>query len=116
MGQHNLLISQIRIETRNCTFRVTDNEIVATVFAEHIPFLIPALSLFKVYDITNAQVKFVPPRFRIINNQYHWILQRDTLIRPVLHESPYLRYFSNKLTPFSSIARNSVADPNDIGT
>ncbi|GAA0163236.1 hypothetical protein LIER_39560 [Lithospermum erythrorhizon] len=45
------------------------NEIAATVFVEHIHFVTPTLSLFKVYDITNAYVKFVPPKFRITNSQ-----------------------------------------------
>ncbi|GAA0157580.1 hypothetical protein LIER_14820 [Lithospermum erythrorhizon] len=130
MAQTNLLISQISIQTRNWTSRVTitkdipimtcgngkklkryiltdyeGNEVAATVFSEQIPFVMPVLHLFKVYDINNAQVKFVPPQYRIINNEHHWILQRDTLIRSVLDESPYLRYFSTNLTLFSSIAK-----------
>ncbi|GAA0158152.1 hypothetical protein LIER_15251 [Lithospermum erythrorhizon] len=123
MAQTNLLISQISIQTRNWTSRLkryilTDyegNEVAATVFSEQIPFVMPVLHLFKVYDTTNAQVKFVPPQYRIINNEHHWILQRDTLIQPMLDESPYLRYFSSNLTLFNSIAKNSVPDANNIG-
>ncbi|GAA0170169.1 hypothetical protein LIER_40906 [Lithospermum erythrorhizon] len=139
MGQTNLLIPQVKVETRSWTSRVTiiehipimtcgngkklkryvltddeGNEIAATVFLEHVRFITPVIHLFNVYDITNAQVRFVPSQYRIINNQYHWVLQRDTLIRPVLDHNPNLRYFFDNLTPYSMVVKKSVGDINNI--
>ncbi|GAA0175865.1 hypothetical protein LIER_28961 [Lithospermum erythrorhizon] len=66
------------------------------------------LHLFKVYDITNAQVKLIDPQYRILKNPFQWTLQRDTFIRLVLDVGPNLRYFLDGLTPFSLIARHST--------
>ncbi|GAA0149999.1 hypothetical protein LIER_09034 [Lithospermum erythrorhizon] len=66
------------------------------------------LHLFKVYDITNAQVKLIDPQYRILKNPFQWTLQRDTFIRPVSDVGPNLRYFFDRLTSFSLIAKHST--------
>ncbi|GAA0175332.1 hypothetical protein LIER_28522 [Lithospermum erythrorhizon] len=44
------------------------NEITILIYAMHIPVLSPKLHLFKVYDITNAQVRFVEPHVILHND------------------------------------------------
>ncbi|GAA0147724.1 hypothetical protein LIER_36571 [Lithospermum erythrorhizon] len=132
MAHQTLLVPHIRLDTRNWTARITitedipaitcgigsklniltdqeGNEVAAIIFGHHIPILVPLLRLFKVYDITNAQVKLVEPIYIILKNPFQWTLQRDTFIRPVLDIAPTFDYFLDGLTPFSIIARSSSA-------
>ncbi|KAG9155850.1 hypothetical protein Leryth_004103 [Lithospermum erythrorhizon] len=89
MERATLLIPQIRNDTRNWTARVTitedipilassrglqlkryvftDDEIMATIFADIIPVFSPVLQLYKVYEISGAQVRFVQPEYRILD-------------------------------------------------
>ncbi|KAG9133415.1 hypothetical protein Leryth_013228 [Lithospermum erythrorhizon] len=123
-----MLIPQINIRTRNWTCRITiiedisiltvttglrikryvladdeENQVSATIFGSHIPILSPRLQLFTVHEITNAQVRFVETQYRIVDNQYQWVLQRDTLIRPIPDAVPNLSNFLNNLTPISVV-------------
>ncbi|GAA0153121.1 hypothetical protein LIER_11435 [Lithospermum erythrorhizon] len=78
--EHNTMLTQINIRTRNWTCRITiiedisiltvttglrikryvladdeENQVSATIFGSHIPILSPRLQLFTVHEITNAQ-------------------------------------------------------------
>ena len=61
-----------------------------------------ALSLFKVYDISNAYVTDVKPLYRILG-EYQWKLQKGTLIQEVNHAKPNLLSYLDSLTPFNLI-------------
>ncbi|GAA0173221.1 hypothetical protein LIER_26880 [Lithospermum erythrorhizon] len=139
MEHNTMLIPQINIRTKNWTCRITiiedisiltaatglrikryvlaDDEgiqVSATIFGSHIPILSQRLQLFTVHKITNAQVRFVETQYRIVDNQYQWVLQRDTLIRPIPDAVPNLSNFLNNLTPISVIFSNQRPKTNNF--
>ncbi|GAA0157948.1 hypothetical protein LIER_38551 [Lithospermum erythrorhizon] len=132
MARRSLLIPEITTETRSWTTRITvtedipaitcgknskmkryiftdekDNQVIATAWDFHIPYLVQKLYLFKVYDITYAHVKSVEAQYRILRNPYQWVLQRDTLIRPKAEVEPNLSCLLSNLTSFREIATNA---------
>ncbi|GAA0161062.1 hypothetical protein LIER_17468 [Lithospermum erythrorhizon] len=56
-----------------------ENVITVAIFGYMVPILTPMLELFRVYDITNAQVRFVETQYRILDNSNQWIFQRQPL-------------------------------------
>ncbi|GAA0164740.1 hypothetical protein LIER_20301 [Lithospermum erythrorhizon] len=135
MERSTMLIPRIQCDTKNWSARITiiediptltcsgglklkryvliddeGNLITAAVFGYMVPILSPMLKPFKVYAITNAQVRFVEPKYRILYNTNQWILQRQTLIHPVGEVMPNMRYFLDNLTPLGLIHDAQISD------
>ncbi|GAA0183204.1 hypothetical protein LIER_30664 [Lithospermum erythrorhizon] len=140
MDRQMMLIPQIQCGTENWTARVTitedipiltcsgglklkryiftddeGNVITAAIFEYMVPILTLMLELFRVYDITNAQVRFVEPQYRILDNSNQWILQRQTLIQPVSQAMPNMRYFLDGLTPLGLIHDSLISEDQTVG-
>ncbi|GAA0156521.1 hypothetical protein LIER_38284 [Lithospermum erythrorhizon] len=139
MERQMMLIPQIQCGTENWTARITitedipiltcsgglklkryiftddeGNVITAAIFGYMVPILTPMLELFRVYDITNAQVRFVEPQYRILDNSNQWILQRQTLIQPVSQVMPNMRYFLDGLTPLGLIHDSLISEDQTV--
>ncbi|GAA0159944.1 hypothetical protein LIER_38949 [Lithospermum erythrorhizon] len=131
MEKSLMLIPQIRTDTRRWTTKITitedipvmtcstgsdlklkryvftddeGNQTSVSIFGDLINVYSPVLQLYKVYEISNAQVRFVQPQYQILNQPNQWILQRHTLIRPMPRDNPNLYHILDDLTPLSQIA------------
>ncbi|GAA0143768.1 hypothetical protein LIER_04375 [Lithospermum erythrorhizon] len=140
---HQMERATLRNDTRNWTARVTitedisiltsshglqlkryvftddeGNQIMATIFADIIPVFSPVLQPYKVYEISGAQVRFVQPEYRILDQSQtnQWVLQQPILICPITQLRPNLRYILDGITPIGLIPNAFKSGITAVGT
>ncbi|KAG9156274.1 hypothetical protein Leryth_009149, partial [Lithospermum erythrorhizon] len=89
------------------------NEMLAVAFGSVVTPVTNTLQLFKVFKISNAELRVASPEYQIIGtNKLQWVLQRATLIRPMPLDEPNLTTLTREIVPFNMLA-DKLPKPGD---
>lgn len=93
------------------SFNVQGTQVHGIIWWNNIEKLRGRVKVLHKYYISNAQVEFVMPRFRICKSQWQWVLNASTLIQPAkIHkfrgshryvQTPKIHKFSVHMSFFS---------------
>ena len=84
------------------------------IFGEDIAILQDTLHIFRSYYIKNAYVKAIQPQYRIVNNEYQWIINTKTLVKeaeqveettPILHHLVSLKDLPNYIDFMAEVGK-----------
>ncbi|PON70499.1 Nucleic acid-binding, OB-fold containing protein [Trema orientale] len=88
--------------------------IQASIYEPDIEKFENKLTVNRSYYVSNAWVRPIPPRYRLVDNEYQWYINKSTLIQPVIEEAENISIPTLSLTKLSDLHKQ-LGSPQHVG-